>query len=1166
MKNYTWIYKGIELVAFLVLIESVIPLLGQTAEAEKANAESAFVEESIYIPYDNLQDVFETEGRGVFVPYQEFQALWNAARQDPTTQTTLEEPPVSHMVSKLSADLAVEDRVVRGTMTFTVEFLKSGWYSVPLRLPDTAVVNATLDGAPARLHSGEGTPGYHLIHFQEKGASTSHNLTLKVARRFHEQSARNVVKFRTARVPQSSWTLRVPQSGIDIEIEPETAAAGELTSNQEENYTELTAFLGTSPEVALRWTPRKEGARNLSTLYRVATNHIIDIEQGRITDSATLNYTIRRAPLPSVELQIPTDYRITEITNDFVQNWSVIAETDTHKTVNVEFFRPISDNLSLTIVLERFTEETTLTLPTVTAAGATQQTGKVSVEAVASLQTAFTTEGEVRQVGTVNGRTQFRFTALPYELITTLTPRQPRLQVQSHARASVMPTALQIDYTALVTIENGGIFHLKTAIPADYEVVQVSARYDDPRGPNKGVLKDYHRDEDVADTLVVTFRQRINKQVKLMITLRRELNESALQSPSAEPARLPIPLPRIQHDQLEQFEGIISLYTPDNLQATIPTQENLRRIGRDDIPESLQNQQFQKADHLLQAFSYGKTGGTLAIKAVRRRPQIVLHQFRQLRVEPGVLKHEVHLRYQIKHSSVDNLRVDVPTELIDRIHLATPDIRHQEIKPAPDDLADNYTAWHLTGDAAFLGEQEISLSWESPIEKQDVGASLTVELQRLLPRGTDRTNGQVVLAAAENIDARPVSPTEGLRPIDPEHDLMTGLQVPDISRAFEFVGPWRLAVKMTRYEQEPLASTTIDRAYVRTVLTRNEEISVQALYRVTSTLQRLRIQLPPDAEFDRQPLRLNGSPVDLEQGQENEYHIPLTDLPPRQPFLIDLRYVFEPEDGDLELPVFVEKPALQRIYLSVYQPKERRYLGVSGPWSSQQKWDPDILGWRPIPKKSDEEVLNWVYESLPMSRKTLTSFATDGKHLLFSSLRPPFGEDGRVQVRSMSRTWLNTWALLLILGFGSWMLTKSWQHRLLSLASIVSAGLVLAVFVPEFLGGLMTAGTICALAIIVLAWFLRDLMGRERNPENCPPWIPARNPDSAPSPASASGDVETKAHDDGSISADPTSFTGQKGPADTDTGDTKRVAPDAEDEEADEDDTTETGDQENRED
>ena len=43
-------------------------------------SESELREQTIYIPYTKLRGIFEKEGRGVFIPYEQFQQLWKKAR------------------------------------------------------------------------------------------------------------------------------------------------------------------------------------------------------------------------------------------------------------------------------------------------------------------------------------------------------------------------------------------------------------------------------------------------------------------------------------------------------------------------------------------------------------------------------------------------------------------------------------------------------------------------------------------------------------------------------------------------------------------------------------------------------------------------------------------------------------------------------------------------------------------------------------------------------------------------------------------------------------------------------------------------------------------------------------------------------------------------------
>src|SRR5262245_58373212 len=140
--------------------------------------------------------------------------------------------------------------------------------------------------------------------------------------------------------------------------------------------------------------------------------------------------------------------------------------------------------------------------------------------------------------------------------------------------------------------------------------------------------------------------------------------------------------------------------------------------------------------------------------------------------------------------------------------------------------------------------------------------------------------GQIVVAKAETLDVNAKAGFTGLRPIDPQVDLMDGTQIPDAARAFEFHDDWSLTMTATRYELEDVKRTSIERALLRMVVTRSQQVSVQALYRVQSAVQRLAVALPASAQLDSDSLRLNGRAVPLERGDKDEMYIPLVSQDP----------------------------------------------------------------------------------------------------------------------------------------------------------------------------------------------------------------------------------------------------------------------------------------------
>ena len=161
-------------------------------------------------------------------------------------------------------------------------------------------------------------------------------------------------------------------------------------------------------------------------------------------------------------------------------------------------------------------------------------------------------------------------------------------------------------------------------------------------------------------------------------------------------------------------------------------------------------------------------------------------------------------------------------------------------------------AWSVPGEGELLGGGQFILEWEQKLEKLDVGKPLKVNVPRLVPRGVDRAGARSCWPRPRRSTSRRPRTSQGLRPIDPQQDLIAPVNV--ASRAFEFHDAWTLPVAVTRYELEQVKRTSIDRAVCRMVLTPADKTTVQAVYRIRSVLQRLTVKLP--AEFQRGPRSL----------------------------------------------------------------------------------------------------------------------------------------------------------------------------------------------------------------------------------------------------------------------------------------------------------------------
>ena len=55
----------------------------KTADKGAPTPPPLFREQAYYVPYEKLEEIFQKSGKGIFLPYEEFLKLWEAAQPKP---------------------------------------------------------------------------------------------------------------------------------------------------------------------------------------------------------------------------------------------------------------------------------------------------------------------------------------------------------------------------------------------------------------------------------------------------------------------------------------------------------------------------------------------------------------------------------------------------------------------------------------------------------------------------------------------------------------------------------------------------------------------------------------------------------------------------------------------------------------------------------------------------------------------------------------------------------------------------------------------------------------------------------------------------------------------------------------------------------------------------
>ena len=1108
-------------------------------------------EQTIYIPYEKLRKVFEKEGRGVFLPYEKYRELWQAA-QERKAALPEAKPPVGALITEIENEATVGKDVVRVKAVVKIEVLAEGWHEVPLRLADSAITEATIGGQPARIVSA-GPAGYKLL-LEKKGKKPEQvELILHSAKGIAKAPGLNSVSFEAPQVPVSRWRIRVPEAGIKVSVQPQIAATEVLSGPSEKKpapapeekkpapasaatpipkpapapaaeETLVNAYVGAAPTVRIEWTPKAEGATGLEALASVQTEQRVRISEVAIRTDCQLDFSVSRADLRQLTLEIPADQKITNVFDPNVRQWSVQQAGPVQK-LTAQLFEPAKQKQSVVVGLERFFDQKQqgpLAIPVVKALGIEKtlvigrQQGIVVVQVGEGLRGEVTRSGGLLQVDAAElppalampGAFSYRYAAVPFDLQLALEKVQPRILVDSLVEADLQPDRLTLDVLAIYTIERAGVFRLDWEVPPGYEVRQVNGRA--AAGATEVQFSTFHHDKD-KNRLVVNLARKAMGRVGLHLRLQKDLREPDLLTPG-KAVPLPVVLPQVVREGVEQATGRLMVYAPESLQVNFDPDKTkgLRTIT---FAEALQGVQSTREpagkptdSRAVLAFAFAQEPTALVLSAERRKPQVTVEQTLVARIEEGVVKYEATFVYDVLYSGVKYVRIDLPEKIAPDVQNVTPGIRKEDFDPPKIKPAKGYKAWRLSGETELLGSKTIKLAWETKFPKLDVGKSKTLDIPRLQPMEVDRAWGKILLAKVETVDIQDEpGKQEGLRAIDPQ-EVKLAAGVAGGARAFEFYGDaWELSVTADRYELKEITQTGVERGLLRMVVTRGDaaigagRVHVQALYRMKSAEQRLAVQLPGKATVEVQP-RINGKPVTLEQGAEGVFYVPLVEIKPNESFLLEIQYWTPGNGSRLEYPDFPAQPSVQQVVLAVYLPREWALLAKSGPWDERFWWRLDDWWlWRPVPlfadhsgdheatrgtaqpdpvKQAENDVLRWVVQG-PGAAPPIESFPTDGRLYLFSALRPVEAVKGALKLTTLHQDVLHALVFAVVLLGGLALVPARCYVRASAAGALVIVLLLCGVFWPIFARQVINGVLAAAVGAVLVVWALVGL-GRAR--------------------------------------------------------------------------------------
>ena len=1076
--------------------EQAAPPAEQIDDGDKSDP---LKEQIIYVPYENLPQVFEKPARGVFLPYEQFQKLWDSARKSRSPEID-QGPPLRSLITSIESAAEVRGDVMEVHAQLAIQLLGEGWHEIPLRLADAAISSAKIGEENARIVFRPGQ-GYFLLLEYKDGQADKRTLDLTYAKTYAKSPGLNQVGFQAPQASINRWKITIKDEGVKVNVRPLVAATetrdgaemdnGDTPTPQLTTETVLIAFFGLTPQVQIDWTPKSEGASGLAALATVQTRQNVIIGEGSQRTQATLTYSITRSELKELKIRIPAGQKIAGVFDANVRRWDVTL-VENAQIVNVELFEPATMTQNINLELERFDLEVGMqndavdvVIPEIEALGVSRQQGLVMVRTEGDLRADVTTRTGLLQVDNQEAGNQqgawdfvYRYAAPPYELILKIEKVQPRVSAEEFVNIQVLEDQVRVDVMTLFNVERAGIFQVEYKIPEGYTVRDVHGVQAADYQPV--IIENHHLVENAPGVYRVNFSRKAFGLVGLHLGLERRHNDENLVTPTGVRTEYTFELARVVPASVDHVRGRLLILAPEGLRLTPKDTAGGQSVAVNEIQaEHVVPLSILQNARPAQGFRYAEEIFAPVFDVERRKPHVEVGQLIVADVDQGEVNFKVGLHYNIRYSGLKTFRLDVPSAIADLIGNDSSDfISQRVIEPNPVDLKEGYLAWELTSNRELLGPVTINLSWNQTLQALDLNATDSVVVGKLLPQSVNRSWGQLAIKKAENLDVAPVKDsTEGLRAIDPQHDLKLDGDTNDTTLAMEFHGDqWALELEVNRYEQEDVEKTAVEMGYVRVQLSKGDNAAVHAVFRMRSVDQRISLRMPTDTQLTNDPLRINGASVGLEinPSEERSYFIPLTTQSQGETFVVELVYNVSSGSSKITLPVFQNVKAVNQIFVAAEIPTDRLLLSYSGDWDDhlEGSWLEQLQSLL-LTGQGHYFNAQQVVDEVTAGVNVDAIYPGYQKRTLYFSTINPQESPLTLKLAEQFQVNMVLFAGLILLGVIGLFLSLRMQFALLLL--VIGASLGVAMISPVLTSSLELSGVIFGIAMMTAVWVLQDI-------------------------------------------------------------------------------------------
>ncbi|MGE3314593.1 MAG: hypothetical protein AB7O26_05705, partial [Planctomycetaceae bacterium] len=254
----------------------------------------------IYVPFQNLKNLFKPQGSTVFLPFDDYVKLW-----EKIAATGSGKPPVSAVIAESHYTARVEKDLARIEATLIVRALGKTWSEVPLKFGDAAIGKVTVADEKILLRgTGRGT---YALSFPTPG---KHEVKLELLARVRSSPEGRSLELECPPVGITTFEMTIPEADQTVELTPKLVG---LPVEEQAGQTRIKSNLGSTEKIAATWHSRAGSKPEMELLTAVNNNLSILIDERIVHADAQLTYEVLRGELSQLRFVVPAGHRILDV-------------------------------------------------------------------------------------------------------------------------------------------------------------------------------------------------------------------------------------------------------------------------------------------------------------------------------------------------------------------------------------------------------------------------------------------------------------------------------------------------------------------------------------------------------------------------------------------------------------------------------------------------------------------------------------------------------------------------------------------------------------------------------------------------------------------------------------------------------------------------------------